>query len=212
MADVRPDPDVECVICRRMFFSAESIADDSPICPRHRRKPRKVRPVTRRDLAITALRTVHAARVAEWYPDREPYSCLITDLGHDERAIAGWPDGAPFGWMIHPTGTHIIRAGTDSRDTWTCLTCTRTGRAWGWKGGTTVIDPPPPAVCPSCGSERSEEHGPQIVCTYGAMVAKAFRPDSIRFYAWDGTALTELPDAAAFDERITVLGSYEVRS
>jgi hypothetical protein len=190
-----------------MFYSAESIADDSPICPRHKRKPRKARTVTRRDLAITALRAEHSARVAQWYPDGEPYACLITDLAHDERALAEWPDGAPFGWMVHATGTHIIRAGTDHRDTWRCLTCGRDGRLWG-QGR----DLPPPAVCPGCTSERSSDHGPQIVCTYGAMVASAFRGTPIRFYAWDGSALTELPDAVAFDERITVLGSYEVRS
>jgi hypothetical protein len=85
---------------------------------------------TDHDRAVNAIRAMHAIRGAEWYPggirvsvppnayrDGGPvYPCFATDLDHDERAIRSWPERQPFGWIVYPCGTHMIRAGLIGRD------------------------------------------------------------------------------------------------
>jgi DNA-directed RNA polymerase subunit RPC12/RpoP len=206
------EPDVECSICSRPFYSADSISDDAVICPRHKRAPRRRRPAAAPiHPAIAAVRAEHAALMSLWYPgdERRPPSYFTTDREADERAIAAAPR-RQFGWIVTPSSTHMIMAGDQCRtsDTprngwrWRCLTCGHTGVTT-----TQAADAAPPARCPSCDSERSANHGPQITCNAGAIVARAYAGNPIRFYAWDGGRLVAIADAATFDERITELGS-----
>ncbi len=86
----------------------------------------KVRIPTAQDRAVTAIRLMHALRVAEWYPGGQrdgypPPGYLFTDLDHDERAIRSWPERQAFGWIVGYHGTYILQACERSAR---CLTAT----------------------------------------------------------------------------------------
>lgn len=158
-----------------------------------------------RDHAITALRAEHARLVMAWYPDGGAPSYLITDLEHDAAAINAHADGAPFGWIVNESGTHLLHAGerwhapSVGGDAWRCLTCARTGRHPGRD------DAIAPDRCPSCDSERYPDHGPHVISNIGAIVARAHRGTDLRFYVWDGAGLASLASAELLDERLTAL-------
>lgn len=209
------EPDVECTVCHARFYSADTISDDSPICPNHRRRrtrrtPRG--PISGRERAIAALRAELAEYRAERYPADNAPRTLASDLLDDEKRIREWFDGQPFGWVIHMTGTLLIRAGARLRCgahdplAWVCLTCTKRGAVRRYPNE----DPQIPGSCPDCGSERYPNHGPQVACNAGSVAASSF--GGCAFYTWDGMTLTPIPGPTTFDESVTTLGSLRLRA